>query len=301
MKTSDKIQENKDSSNSIKKSMNSKTQKTKSNSQKKVQSQSQKNENKFTNNTLQENFTKKTVEIDAKSEYRRLKQLEKNQRLEQKIQKREMQKNIKQKKFSVKLTLKIISFVLYTALIFGIFYFVWTKFSNPKTESTRMTIENQLSLCQELVTAKYRYTDIVSIKKFLGFSKSYSIVRYSGLLRAGIYDITQSTYKISSDQKTLNLYIPHAEILGNEITKQDVFDEKQSIFVPISTQEIFDEIERSKSQTQEDIVLEGFLNEADNYAKRILEFTFKSAGFENVNIDFLNTTTTENQENSYSE
>ncbi len=160
--------------------------------------------------------------------------------------------------------------------------FGWTKFSAAKKDTSIAMVEKQLSLCQELVTAKYRYSDIVVVKKAMGFSKSYSIVKFSGLLRAGIADITDVSFTISDDGKSISLKIPAAEILGNELTEQDVFDEKQSIFVPITTQEIFDEIETARRQAAENLIADGILSEARNYAVRIITQFMYSAGFETV-------------------
>ena len=146
-------------------------------------------------------------------------------------------------------------------------------------------VEKQLSLCQELVTAKYRYSDIVVIKKSMGFSKSYSIVKFTGLLRAGIADITDVAFTVSDDGKSVSLKIPAAEILGNELVSQEVFDEKQSIFVPITTQEVFDEIETARRQAAQNLVSDGVLSEARNYAVRIITQFMYSAGFETVYIN----------------
>ena len=73
-------------------------------------------------------------------------------------------------------------------------------------------------------------------------------------------------------------------MLGNEIVSQSVFDEKQSIFVPISTQDIFDEIERAKDEALEDMIAEGVLEEARDYAVRIITQFMLALGFEEVKI-----------------
>ena len=73
-------------------------------------------------------------------------------------------------------------------------------------------------------------------------------------------------------------------MLGNEIVSQSVFDEKQSVFVPISTQEIFDEIDRAKDQAVEDMIAEGILEDARTYAVRIITQFMLALGFEEVKI-----------------
>ena len=110
-------------------------------------------------------------------------------------------------------------------------YFGLKRFTTVKTENKLALVDRQLSYCQELVTAKYRYSDIITMKKTSGFAKSYSIIKYTGLIRAGLADITDVSYSVSLDGKTITLTVPAAEILGNEIVSQSVFDEKQSVFV----------------------------------------------------------------------
>ena len=163
-------------------------------------------------------------------------------------------------------------------------YFGFKHFGIVRTESKIALVDRQLSYCQELVTAKYRYSDIITLKKSSGFAKSYSIIRYTGLIRAGIADITDVSYSVSLDGKTITLTVPQAEILGNEIVSQGVFDEKQSIWVPISTQEVFDEIDRAKADAVEDMIAEGVLDEAREYAVRVITQFMLALGFENIKI-----------------
>ena len=172
--------------------------------------------------------------------------------------------------------------IILLAIFAGASYFAITKLTKVEKESKFAMIDKQLSYCQELVTAKYRYSDIVTIKKTSGFAKSYSIIKYNGLLRVGIADFTDISYKLSLDGKTVKIKLPEAEILGNDILKQEVFDEKNSIFVPISTQEIFDEIDNARFQTQEDMLAEGILEDAELYAQQIIRQFLLSLGFEKI-------------------
>lgn len=173
--------------------------------------------------------------------------------------------------------------VIILALIFtGASYYAIHKLTKVETESRHAMVDKQLSYCQELVTAKYRYSDIVTLKKSSGFAKSYSIIKYTGLIRVGIADFTDISYNISLDGKTIKLKLPQAEVLGNDLVKQDVFDEKNSIFVPISTQEIFDEIDQARMQTQEDLIAEGLFDDAELYAQQIIRQFLLSLGFEKI-------------------
>ena len=177
----------------------------------------------------------------------------------------------------------IVGIVIALVLLCG-GYFGFKHFGIVRTESKIALVDRQLSYCQELVTAKYRYSDIITLKKSSGFAKSYSIIKYTGLIRAGIADITDVSYSVSLDGKTITLTVPPAEILGNEIVSQGVFDEKQSIWVPISTQEVFDEIEKAKTAAMEDMIAEGVLDEAREYAVRVITQFMLALGFEDVKI-----------------
>ena len=187
-------------------------------------------------------------------------------------------------RFVTKLFLRIVTIVLIAVILAGGGWFVLKKFTTVKHENKIALVNKQLSYCQELVTAKYRYSDIITLKKTAGWAKSYSIIKYTGVVRAGLADITDVSYSISIDGKTITLNVPAAEVLGNEIVSQSVFDEKQSIFVQISTQDIFDEIERAKDEALEDMIAEGVLDEARDYAVRIITQFMLALGFEEVKI-----------------
>lgn len=183
-----------------------------------------------------------------------------------------------------RILLRIVTILTIVICLVVVFHFMKQKYQNPTYETKYALVEKQLSYCQELVTLKYRYSDIATIKKSSGFSKSYSIVKYTGIIRAGIADITDISYNLSIDENKIFLKIPPAEILGNEIVKQDVFDENSSIFVPITAQEVLEEIKKSQDETCADLIAEGLLDDARNYAIRILTQFMKSVGFEEVII-----------------
>lgn len=183
-----------------------------------------------------------------------------------------------------RILIRIVTILTIAICLVVVFYFVRQKYQNPVYETKSALVEKQLSFCQELVTLKYRYSDIATIKKSAGFSKSYSIVKYTGIIRAGIADITDISYNLSVDGNKIFLEIPPAEILGNEIVKQDVFDENSSIFVPITAKEVLAEIKKSQDETCADLIAEGLLEDARNYAIQILTQFMKSVGFEEVII-----------------
>lgn len=183
-----------------------------------------------------------------------------------------------------KIVLRVVTIATIAVFVLIIGYCAIQKFSTPKQEKRHAMVDKQLSYCQELVTMKYRYSDIVSIKKSSGFSKSYTLIKYSGIIRAGIADFSDITYNISYDGKKVFMKMPKAEILGNEIVKQEVFDESNSIFVPISTKEVFQELKKSQDETCADLIAEGLLEDARTYAINIVKQFLYNCGFEEVII-----------------
>lgn len=184
--------------------------------------------------------------------------------------------------FFTKIFVRIITVILLVFLFAGAAYFVTKKLVQVESENKKALVDKQLDFCQELVSAKYKYSDIITLKKSAGLAKSYSIVKYSGIIRAGIGDVSSIKYTISKNGDKIEIVLPAAEILGNELLKQEVFDEKQSIFVPITTQEIFDEIEEARKQAQEDMIADGILTEAFDHAKKVINQIMLTSGFEEV-------------------
>ncbi len=177
---------------------------------------------------------------------------------------------------------KIIIILILIMIILGAGYFVFTKKLQPQKEVNLLVVQNQLVYCQELVTLKYRYSDILSIKKSVALSKSFSIIKYSGVVRIGIPDVTLSDIELYNEGKGVKIKLPDVEVLGNDITSQEVFDESHSIFVPITLDDVFVEIERSKNATLEELLDEGIMNEARENAKKVIQQIMMAAGFEEV-------------------
>ena len=188
--------------------------------------------------------------------------------------------------FLTKLAVRIVTIVLLAVIFMFVGTIAVKKITKVNYESKFTLVNQQLSYCQELITMKFQYSDIVSLKKSMGFSKSYSIVKYNGIIRVGIEDLSQTDVKITKDGKEVRIKLPPVSILGNEITKQEVFDEKQSIFVPITTQEIFEEIENAKIQMEQDMIAEGLIEEAKKYTEKIIEQFLYSSGFEKVKVEY---------------
>ncbi len=177
-------------------------------------------------------------------------------------------------------------FAVFAVLLTGA-YFGWKKFIKISVEKKHALVERSLEEVSELIVYKIKYSDIVSIKKKAGFLKAYSIVRYSGIIRAGIEDISKIQFTVSEDAMGVEVKLPHCVILGNEISELSVFDEKQSVFFQIAAQELFDEIKAAKLDAESDFVSEGFLNEADERALFAVKKIISALGFKRIYVSFM--------------
>ncbi len=159
----------------------------------------------------------------------------------------------------------------------------WNRITAVKTEKKVALVEEKLLQCAELATHKYQYSDIISIKKQNMIAKSYSIIRYSGVIRIGIPNLEDMKVNFGKNtENTVFVDLPKCEILGNDIIDEEIFDESLSVFIPITTSEIFQEIEASRILMQDKLVEKGILDEADERAKTLVRGIFQSAGFEDI-------------------
>lgn len=195
-------------------------------------------------------------------------------------------------KFLTKSICKILTrIILILALITALFFggkFSWQKLGEIKTEKSSAIVFRELEKCAELVTAKNTYSDIISIKKtrIAGFAKSFSIIKYTGVIRGGIKDISQAQVKIYDRGRKVKVLLPKMEILSNDISSIEVFDESKSIFVSISVKEIMEEIRFNQEAASAEILETGFLSEAESHAAKIFESILYASGFKEVEVGF---------------
>lgn len=186
---------------------------------------------------------------------------------------------------ATKVILRVVTIVLIAAAVFLFAAFAFNKFQKVRVQNKRAAVERELAECAELVLYKMRYSDIITIKKRGAIAKAWTIVRYSGVLRAGIENIRDCAIDISANGKDLRVLIPPTVLLGNDIQSQEVFDEQQKLFTRISAQEIFDQIEAAKQEAADEILAEGLLDDADARAKQVISSLLKPLGFETVTVE----------------
>ena len=183
---------------------------------------------------------------------------------------------------------KILFPVLIAALLAGAGWYAWKVLSERHIQKLHTTLETQVQKVAELTVLKNTFTDVVSVKatRIGGLAKAYSIVKYRGIIRVGIADVTRISIELSEDGKSAVVHVPASCILGNDIETEslEVFDEKKSVFVPIGTQEIFDEIRLDMQENEALIKAQGGLADADIRVHALIESMVKSAGIENVKV-----------------
>src|SRR5574344_604481 len=134
---------------------------------------------------------------------------------------------------------------------------------NPKKEVKEVLTKEEILKCQELTTLKYKYTEICSIKSssLFGLAKGYNAIKYTGIIRAGIEDM--SGVDISYDKNNVSLVLPRSKIIDNTILSQEVFDSFNNIFAPITPDEAVNLINTSKNKFLSSKEVEELLPEAD--------------------------------------
>ena len=188
------------------------------------------------------------------------------------------------KRLVLKVLLRVVTLlVLLGALFFGS-RFAFVKILKVTVAKKHALVERELTEVAELTLYKMRYSDIATIKKKNMLAKAYSIVRYVGTVRAGISNIADTEVFISKNGKTIDVILPRSVLLGNDITSMEIFDEQRSIFLPITTQEIFDEISNAKEEVAKDLLAEGLLEESDERACKMIQQMLTKFNFEEINV-----------------
>lgn len=190
---------------------------------------------------------------------------------------------MKLKKIFLKITIiLVLALVLVCAGFYG-----FKKLSEIRTEKRMMTAKYEMQKAAEMVTVKSRYSDIISIKKtrIAGLAKSFSIVKYDGILRAGIADLSLADINLSENGRKVEVTLPECEVLGNDISDIEVFDEDRSVFVAVTLKEVVDEVNLSRKSTEAKLVESGILDDAKAQAVMIIENIFRAAGFTDVEVN----------------
>ena len=136
----------------------------------------------------------------------------------------------------------------------------------------------------ELATEEYYYTGVESfdssknIKGFeLPFTTTSFIYSYDGVIKAGI-DFSEVEVEKDDLKKLVVVTLPKSKILSSEIDEKSfkLYDEKRSIFNPLSVTDVNDTIINLKEKAEADAVKKGVLERADKNAVTVLKNFLKS-------------------------
>ncbi|MCJ7690540.1 MAG: DUF4230 domain-containing protein [Clostridiaceae bacterium] len=170
-------------------------------------------------------------------------------------------------------------------------YSIINSINNEHTISSTLITE-RLSKISELSTIKYNYSNILALKntkKFkdfpIPFTKKSFFIKYSGYIKAGV-DLKDLAVVVIGKNVTITL--KKSIILDHAINNEDffVYDEKSSMFNKLSMQDIINEVSNEKIVIETNLLKKGFLDEANNNAKLLLQGILLDMGFKNVTIVF---------------
>ena len=158
-----------------------------------------------------------------------------------------------------------------------------TKKSILETETTISTdiIKEKLKDIGFLCTEEYYFTQVAQYKStkkdFFNFfsiplTQSHFICSYDGLITAGI-DFESIVVEKNDENKTITISVPQATIKSTEIFEDSykVFDEKESIFNPISTNDDNNVRKKMKQNAIQKAKDNNVLEKADDNAKNTIE------------------------------
>ena len=120
------------------------------------------------------------------------------------------------------------------------------------------------------------------------FTQSHYIFSYDCVIKAGI-DFEKVEWEEIEDEKVIVVSLPKADIISTEIDKKSlkIYLEDESIFNQVSLSEINESQANLKEQAVADVKANGFLENADKNAQRIIRGFFANEyNLEEYKIEF---------------
>ncbi|WP_053955510.1 DUF4230 domain-containing protein [Inediibacterium massiliense] len=188
---------------------------------------------------------------------------------------------------------KNITIFILIGMVIGLGVLQYGNFKDEKESISAEVVEQTISQMSELVTIKYNYKNVVAYKnarKFNGvelpFTKKSFLIVYTGYIKAGV-DLKSVDVKMISNHE-IDVTIDQAKILDNVLNEEDVtiYDENSALLNPLKFGDLMKVLTKEKKKVEKEVVEKGFLKEANEYTKKLMETNLKSMGFEKVNIRF---------------
>jgi len=169
------------------------------------------------------------------------------------------------------------------------------KIIEEKEIITSDIIESQIAQIAEISSVKYNYRDVLQMtnhRKINGmkvpFTEKSFIIVYNGYVKAGV-DLTDVEVTVD-DGKYVTVTIPNARILDNVIDEKtiDVVDETSSMFNELKMDDYFEVISAKKDVVAENLIEEGFLDEANKHVELLIKGILNVEEIEGVSVVFRN-------------
>lgn len=164
---------------------------------------------------------------------------------------------------------------------------------NKKSVDT-VLIASEFKNIKELATYKYNYTDVIYFKdssEFKGITlplteKSF-LVKFQGVIKAGI-DLDSADISLKNNNEEAVISVPHSKIVDNTLDTSSVkiLDEKSAIFNKLESHEILDELNKKKTDVEDELLKSDFLQKSDESTEKLLEGLLKGMGIKKVTIIF---------------
>ena len=191
------------------------------------------------------------------------------------------------------LILKNTKWILILLLCISSIYYLNSFTTKKELEKRNDFVSEKLVNISELATTRYDYSNVISIKDSLSF-KDFSIpfteksfvIKYTGYITAGL-DLTKATFNINDDILTIN--IPPCTILSHNINEDEIyiFDEKTSIFNPLTINDMLNEILIEKPKTEAEIIKNGFLDKVTIDTINLLKSIFSNSDFKDIIVTVI--------------
>lgn len=178
----------------------------------------------------------------------------------------------------------IIWIVIILAVAFGLGIFWKTTRGGMVQEKEAITqdlLQQQVQSIGELGTAKYYYTNMGRYEntlqlggKNIPFTQKMFIISYDGTIKAGV---ETAKIQVTLQDKVIQVVIPAAGILSHEVDMESVtvFDEKNSIFNGLSTEDVTQFLNEQNGQMEARAMESGILMDAQRNAGDTLKALYQ--------------------------
>ncbi|HQF74397.1 MAG TPA: DUF4230 domain-containing protein [Treponemataceae bacterium] len=178
--------------------------------------------------------------------------------------------------------------VLVLIVASGIWYSVdsFRRAEKRRREAFDNVTSTALLRIAQFAVLEYVYTDVVELSRsFIIGGMSSSLVRFSGVVKAGIADVERIVVTPDQESGRVQVILPRSVVLENTVDVSTVrfWDLKKNIFVPISDELKIQEITLFKERIGKELVESGFLADADTRARELVASLYAGFGM-NVEV-----------------